>query len=52
MDEQALTQLATEAFVRELGLDNDFIIQGKIQLREVQAGTYLMKEESNKVKKN
>lgn len=50
MDEQALTQLATEAFVRELGLDNDFIIQGKIQLREVPAGTYLMKEESNKVK--
>lgn len=49
MDDDSLCQLATEAFVRELGLDNDFIIQGKLQIREIPAGTYLMKEESNKV---
>lgn len=49
MDEKALSQLATEAFVRELALENDSMLQGKIQMREVPAGTYLMKEESNKV---
>lgn len=35
--------------MRELQLDNDHLIEGKIQIREAPAGTYLIKEESNKV---
>lgn len=43
-------QLATEAFVRELGLEDDSLLRdGKVEIREVPAGTYLMKEESHKV---
>ncbi|XP_014604294.1 PREDICTED: neuropathy target esterase sws isoform X1 [Polistes canadensis] len=49
LDEAQLVQIATEAFVKELGLEDDTILKdGKIQLKEVPAGTYLMKEESNK----
>lgn len=50
LDEAQLVQMATEAFVRELGLEDDSILKdGKVQIREVPAGTYLMKEESHKV---
>lgn len=50
LDETHLVQIATEAFVRELGLEDDSILKdGKVQIREVPAGTYLMKEESHKV---
>nr|CAD7268737.1 unnamed protein product [Timema shepardi] len=49
MDEQTLIDLAREAFVRELGLEDDAILQGgRVEIREVPTGTYLMKEESNK----
>ncbi|KAK2579633.1 hypothetical protein KPH14_011561 [Odynerus spinipes] len=49
LDEAHLIQIATEAFVKELGLEDDAVLKdGKIQLREVPAGTYLMKEESHK----
>ncbi|XP_043274976.1 neuropathy target esterase sws isoform X1 [Venturia canescens] len=49
MDESQLIQIATEAFVRELGLEDDSVLRdGKVQIREVPAGTYLMKEESHK----
>ncbi|XP_017789484.1 PREDICTED: neuropathy target esterase sws isoform X3 [Habropoda laboriosa] len=49
LDEAHLVQIATEAFVRELGLEDDSILKdGKVQIREVSAGTYLMKEESHK----
>nr|CAD7460760.1 unnamed protein product [Timema tahoe] len=49
MDEQTLIDLAREAFVRELGLEDDTILQGgRVEIREVPTGTYLMKEESNK----
>ncbi|XP_043523231.1 neuropathy target esterase sws isoform X4 [Frieseomelitta varia] len=49
LDETHLVQIATEAFVRELGLEDDSILRdGKVQIREVPAGTYLMKEESHK----
>ncbi|KAJ1520543.1 hypothetical protein ONE63_003662 [Megalurothrips usitatus] len=42
-------QMATEAFVRELGLEDDSLLKdGKVEIREVPAGTYLMKEESHK----
>ncbi|XP_043254302.1 neuropathy target esterase sws isoform X2 [Colletes gigas] len=49
LDEAHLVQIATEAFVRELGLEDESILKdGKVQIREVPAGTYLMKEESHK----
>ncbi|XP_031849503.1 patatin like phospholipase domain containing sws isoform X1 [Nomia melanderi] len=49
LDEAHFVQIATEAFVRELGLDDDTVLKdGKVQIREVPAGTYLMKEESHK----
>ncbi|XP_020706301.2 neuropathy target esterase sws isoform X2 [Athalia rosae] len=49
LDESQLIQLATDAFVRELGLEDDTILKdGKVQIREVPAGTYIMKEESHK----
>ncbi|XP_076654539.1 patatin like phospholipase domain containing sws isoform X1 [Halictus rubicundus] len=49
LDEAHLVQIATEAFVRELGLEDDTVLKdGKVQIREVPAGTYLMKEESHK----
>lgn len=53
-DEETLIKIATEAFVRELGLDDESLLQGgKVEMREVPAGTYLMKEDSHKVfKKN
>ena len=52
LDEEQVIQIATEAFVKELGLENDSVLKdGKIQIREVPAGTYIMKEESHKVKK-
>lgn len=48
-DEATLIAMATEAFVRELGLEDDSILRGgKVEIREVPAGTYLMKEESHK----
>ncbi|XP_045760785.1 neuropathy target esterase sws isoform X12 [Maniola jurtina] len=48
LDEQALVQIATEAFVKELGLENDEILKGNVQVRDLPAGTYIMKEESHK----
>lgn len=51
LDEAHLVQIATEAFIRELGLEDESVLKdGKVQIREVPAGTYLMKEESHKVK--
>ncbi|XP_063974181.1 neuropathy target esterase sws isoform X2 [Diachasmimorpha longicaudata] len=47
-DEAHLVQIATEAFVKELGLEDDSVLKEKVQIREVPAGTYLMKEESHK----
>ena len=53
LDEAQIIQIAIEAFVKELGLEDDsLLVDGKVQIREVPTGTYLMKEESHKVKKN
>lgn len=50
MDEAQMIQLATDAFVKELGLEDDSVLKGdKVHIREVPTGTYLMKEESHKV---
>ncbi|XP_044016659.1 neuropathy target esterase sws isoform X4 [Aphidius gifuensis] len=49
IDETDLVRIAKEAFIRELGLEEDYVLKdGTVQIREVPAGTYLMKEESNK----
>ncbi|KRT79563.1 cNMP binding protein [Oryctes borbonicus] len=48
MDDNVLLNIATEAFVRDLGLDDDSILQGKIEVKEVTTGTLLMKEDSIK----
>jgi len=49
LDEAQLIQIATDAFVRELGIEDEDVLKDKVQIREVPAGTYLMKEESHKV---
>lgn len=49
LDEAQLIQIATDAFVRELGIEDETVLKDKVQIREVPAGTYLMKEESHKV---
>lgn len=51
-DEDMLIEIATQAFIKELGLADDSILKGAVLIREVAAGTYLMKEESNKVSFN
>ncbi|XP_026826275.1 neuropathy target esterase sws isoform X4 [Ooceraea biroi] len=48
LDEAHLVQIATEAFVRELGIEDETVLKDKVQIREVLVGTYLMKEESHK----
>ncbi|XP_050553739.1 neuropathy target esterase sws isoform X7 [Spodoptera frugiperda] len=48
LDEQTLIQIATDAFVKELGLDSDTVLRGNVQVRDLPAGTYIMKEESHK----
>lgn len=50
IDEQYCIRVATEAFIKELGLDDGETLRGKVEIREVTAGTYLMKEDSNKVR--
>lgn len=49
LDESQLVQIATDAFVQELGIEDETLLKDKVQIREVPAGTYLMKEESHKV---
>lgn len=49
LDEESMIQIATEAFVRGLGLNDESVLTGKVEYREVAAGTYLMKEDSNRV---
>ncbi|XP_041974640.1 neuropathy target esterase sws isoform X3 [Aricia agestis] len=49
LDEISLQKIATEAFVKELGLENDSLIKDSVQVRDLPAGTYIMKEESHKL---
>lgn len=49
LDEAQLVQIATDAFVHELGIEDETVLKDKVQIREVPVGTYLMKEESHKV---
>ncbi|XP_044761139.1 neuropathy target esterase sws isoform X1 [Coccinella septempunctata] len=47
-DPDSLINIATEAFIKELGLSDDKKLVGKIEIREITAGTFLVKEDSNK----
>lgn len=38
----------TDIFIKNLGLEDDALLSGKIEIREVPSGIYLMKEESHK----
>lgn len=50
-DEETLVQIATAAFVKELGLEDGKVLEGgKVEIRDVSTGTHLMKEDSHKVK--
>lgn len=49
VDEASLLQTAMDAFVKELGLENDTLLKDKVAVREIPAGIYLMQEESHKV---
>lgn len=48
-NQQILVQAATEAFVRELGLDDDSMIDGHLEYRELAAGAYLAKDDHSLV---
>ncbi|XP_022900031.2 neuropathy target esterase sws isoform X1 [Onthophagus taurus] len=48
MDEELVRSIATEGFMKELGLSSDTILQGKIDIKDVTAGTYLLKQDSVK----
>jgi lysophospholipid hydrolase len=49
-DDDMLVQIATAAFVRELGLEDSKVLEGgKVEIRDVPTGTHLMKEDSHKV---
>jgi len=49
-DEETLVQIATAAFVKELGLEDGKVLEGgKVEIRDVSTGTHLMKEDSHKV---
>ena len=49
IDEASLLSTAVEAFVKDLGLENDELLKDKVEVREIPASTYLMQEESHKV---
>lgn len=42
--------MAVKVFVKELKLDNEDILQGKIEVRKIPTNTYVMREDSHKVK--
>lgn len=48
-DHDTLMKLAKAAFLRELNLENGDILEGKIEIKDVPTGTYLMRQDSHKV---
>ena len=49
LEEASLLVTAIEAFVKDLGLENEELLKDKVEVREIPANTYLMQEESHKV---
>lgn len=43
-------RMAVKVFVKELKLDSEDILQGKIEVRKIPTNTYVMREDSHKVK--
>ena len=48
MDEEALITIAKRGFKFQLGLNDDHCLNGKIKIKEIQGGTYVIKEDSHK----
>lgn len=48
-DHDTLMKLAKAAFLRELNLQDESILEGKIEIKDVPTGTYLMRQDSHKV---
>lgn len=42
-------KMALKVFVKELELDNEDLLQGKIEIRKIPTNTYVMREDSHKV---
>lgn len=49
LDSEVLKKLATEAFVRELGLEDSSLLEGNIDVRTVPPNTHLMRDDAHKV---
>jgi len=41
--------MAIKVFVKELQLDNEDLLQGKVEIRKIPTNTYVMREDSHKV---
>lgn len=41
--------MALKVFVKELQLDNEDLLQGKVEIRKIPTNTYVMREDSHKV---
>lgn len=42
-------KVAIKVFVKELQLDNENVLQGKVEIRKIPSNTYVMREDSHKV---
>lgn len=42
-------KMAVKVFVKELQLDNEDLLLGKVEIREIPINTYVMREDSHKV---
>ncbi|XP_024215702.1 neuropathy target esterase sws isoform X3 [Halyomorpha halys] len=48
LDSEVLKKLATEAFVRELGLEDSNMLEGNIDIKTVPPNTHLMRDDAHK----
>lgn len=42
-------KMAIKVFVKELQIDNEDLLQGKVEIRKIPTNTYVMREDSHKV---
>lgn len=42
--------MALKVFIKELQLDNEDLLQGKVEIRKILSNTYVMREDSHKVR--
>lgn len=43
-------KIAIKVFVKELQIDNEDLLQGKVEIRKIPTNTYVMREDSHKVR--